>query len=169
MPKRRRKRGRPATGRDPVIGVRIPAKDIRKIDQIADALSVDRSTAVRRLLLKGLDSNSWLLRTGRGKGSTGEIVATVAAIERAKGADIAVARAKPQDKPAAEIKALRAAEEADQKPAALVQRRALQRATGMPAPRPTSTPPVHRPGQARRLSADEVKAAADRAEAHRRS
>ena len=36
MPKKRRKRGRPRTGRDPMIGVRLPASMIKKIGKIAD-------------------------------------------------------------------------------------------------------------------------------------
>jgi metal-responsive CopG/Arc/MetJ family transcriptional regulator len=131
---KRRKRGRPATGHDPILGVRVPAKIIRQIDRLAEALSIDRSRAVRRLLSEGLASNSWRLRTGKGKGLTGEIIAAKAADVRAKAAEAAVARASPETKLAAEIKAHRAGMEAEDKLSRIGDRIALQRA---------KTPPSH--------------------------
>jgi hypothetical protein len=40
------KRGRPRTGRDPVVLVRLPLRMIKKIDRLADALDADRSKAI---------------------------------------------------------------------------------------------------------------------------
>jgi hypothetical protein len=131
---------------------------------------IDRSTTVRRLLSEGLESNSWLLRTGKGKGRVGEIVAGVAASVRAKGADAAVARARPKAKLAAEIKAHRAREEALEKLNRIGDRIALQSAK-TPAPHLRKEPPtpMQKPaGRARRPSEAEVKAAVDRAMARRK-
>jgi Arc/MetJ-type ribon-helix-helix transcriptional regulator len=51
------KRGRPATGKDPMIGLRAPPPLIRKIDAWAAANSVtSRSDAIRRLVEHGLSS-----------------------------------------------------------------------------------------------------------------
>ena len=100
---RSRKRGRPATGRRPILGVRVAAKIIRKIDRLAEALSEDRSTTVRRLLLKGLESESWLLRTGKGRGLAGQLAAAGAAHERARGAEAAIARAKGEQEKIADV------------------------------------------------------------------
>jgi metal-responsive CopG/Arc/MetJ family transcriptional regulator len=165
---KRRKRGRPATGRDPVIGVRVPAKLIRKIDRIAEALSVDRSRAVRRLLEKGVVSEAWLLRTG-GKGHVGELVAAIAASERATGAEAAVARTKAkQELLGAEIKAHRARLEAVDKLNTIGDRVVLRAANAKKsAPRSRAEPPptsTYKPeGRARKLSRDEVNAAVERA------
>src|SRR4051812_37514350 len=58
--KRRKKRGRPATGHDPLVAVRLPEKVIRDIDAWAAVYRQDhemsRSTAIRCLLLLGLQS-----------------------------------------------------------------------------------------------------------------
>jgi hypothetical protein len=61
MPKKRRKkRGRPATGHDPLVPVRLPKKLIRDIDTWAEVYrdtyqGMNRSTAIRCLLLLGLE------------------------------------------------------------------------------------------------------------------
>jgi plasmid stabilization system protein ParE len=47
MPKRRRKLGRPRTGHDPMVGVRLPAARLKQIGKIAAALSCDRSGATK--------------------------------------------------------------------------------------------------------------------------
>ena len=57
--RRRKKRGRPATGRDPIVPVRLPAKLLRDIDAWSSVYrdefeGMDRSTAIRCLLLLGL-------------------------------------------------------------------------------------------------------------------
>jgi hypothetical protein len=98
MTKRRRKRGRPATGADPILGVRVPLKIIRQIDGLAEALSIDRSQTVRRLLVTGLERDAWLMRTGKRKGVIGRYINVVAAAERAKAAEESVKRARPNDK-----------------------------------------------------------------------
>ncbi len=54
--KRKKKRGRPATGVDPLIGVRLPAEWIKEIDQLAFALERDRSSVIRELLRQSLDA-----------------------------------------------------------------------------------------------------------------
>jgi nicotinamidase-related amidase len=172
MPKRR-KRGRPATGHDPILGVRVPAKVIRKIDLLGEALSMDRSATVRRLLERGLDYDSYLMRTTKGKGVTGEVVSIWAELEKARAAEVAAKCAKRRkDKVAAEINAHRATAKADEKSSALADRIALQNANKTPAPSRPGGPPaaVHKqpPRGARRLSEAEIKAAADRAEARSR-
>jgi predicted DNA-binding protein len=52
LPKRR---GRPATGKDPFVGVRLPPSLIEAIDTWAEASSVTRSEAMRRLIEAGLE------------------------------------------------------------------------------------------------------------------
>jgi hypothetical protein len=53
-----KKRGRPATGKDPLIGARLPAMLITKLDAWASRESIGRSEAVRRLLDRALASES---------------------------------------------------------------------------------------------------------------
>lgn len=48
------KRGRPATGRDPLVGVRFPHDVIKAIDAWAKAEGLSRSEAIRRLVETGL-------------------------------------------------------------------------------------------------------------------
>jgi hypothetical protein len=76
MAQKRKKQGRPRTGRDPMIGVRLPASGIKKIGKIAEAFSTNRSGAIRWLLERTLDSGlaTILLRQGRWRGMTGRIV-----------------------------------------------------------------------------------------------
>jgi hypothetical protein len=45
-----KKRGRPATGKDPLIGIRAPEELIAKIDRYAERQALTRSEAVRKLL-----------------------------------------------------------------------------------------------------------------------
>jgi hypothetical protein len=172
MPKRR-KRGRPATGHDPILGVRVPVKVIRKIDLLGEALSMDRSATVRRLIERGLAYDSYLLRTTKGKGATGEVINIFAELEKAWAAEAAAKRARRRkDKVAAEINAHRATAKAEEISSALADRIALQKANKTPAPsRPGGLPaaiPKQPPRGARRLSEAEVKAVADRAEARSR-
>lgn len=54
------KRGRPATGKDPLVGVRIPPDLISRIDQWSTSNGTSRSEAIRRLVEKALDGE----RTG---------------------------------------------------------------------------------------------------------
>jgi hypothetical protein len=52
-----KKRGRPATGRDPHIAARFPAELTKEIDAWARANDTTRSDAMRRLVELGLRSN----------------------------------------------------------------------------------------------------------------
>jgi hypothetical protein len=45
-----KKRGRPATGKDPLIGIRAPPELIAKIDRYAEHQALTRSEAIRKLL-----------------------------------------------------------------------------------------------------------------------
>lgn len=47
---RPKSRGRPATGRDPNVGTRLPTELIERIDAWADANGMTRSAAIRALL-----------------------------------------------------------------------------------------------------------------------
>jgi hypothetical protein len=113
MPKKRR-RGRPRTGHDPVVPARLPKQMLQKVNRIAELLSLDRSRVVRWLLKEGLDCGGalLLLRSGRGKGATGQYVRLVREQVIAASAVPAARRASPKKKPAAEIKAQHALEHA---------------------------------------------------------
>ncbi len=50
----KRKMGRPATGRDPMLGGRVPAETIAAIDAYAAKVGTTRSDAMRRLIEAGL-------------------------------------------------------------------------------------------------------------------
>jgi Arc/MetJ-type ribon-helix-helix transcriptional regulator len=55
MPQKRKKRGRPATGTDPLVGTRMPRDLIRDIDRWAHQNTIgSRSEAIRRLVELGL-------------------------------------------------------------------------------------------------------------------
>ena len=112
MAKRRKKRGRPRTGRDPMIGVRLPAPMIKKIGKIAEVLSTNRSGAIRWLLEESLDSGfvSALLRQGLGRGKTGRIVHAHTAKIKAEAAQAAADR--HPDNAETQAKASRARREA---------------------------------------------------------
>ena len=128
MKKRRRKRGRPRTGHDPMVGVRLPATQLKQVDKIAVALSCDRSRAIRWLLnlaMNGLPRD--LLRSGKGRSLTDAIALATVADIKAKAAADAVERARRVDKPQAEIKALRAEEQAAERQAIIADRLALRR------------------------------------------
>lgn len=53
-----KKRGRPATGRDPVIAGRVPAELIAEMDLWAKREGLGRSEAMRRLIEVGLKRSS---------------------------------------------------------------------------------------------------------------
>jgi hypothetical protein len=53
---KRKKRGRPATGTDPLYGVRIPEELMVRIEQWAKANVATRSEAIRRLVEIGLEA-----------------------------------------------------------------------------------------------------------------
>jgi hypothetical protein len=50
MGKRTRKRGRPRTGHDPMVGVRLPAIILRKIDKMAAEIGADRAMIIRLMV-----------------------------------------------------------------------------------------------------------------------
>jgi Arc/MetJ-type ribon-helix-helix transcriptional regulator len=49
-----KKRGRPATGRDPVSAVRLPVELTAEVDKWAEGHKANRSEAIRRLVELGL-------------------------------------------------------------------------------------------------------------------
>ena len=53
-----KKRGRPATGKDPLVGARLPPALIAQLDAWASRGSIGRSEAMRRLLERALASES---------------------------------------------------------------------------------------------------------------
>ena len=55
MPKK--KRGRPATGRDPLVALRLPTELIRELDGWCERAEVNRSEAIRRWVENGLMEN----------------------------------------------------------------------------------------------------------------
>jgi Ribbon-helix-helix protein, copG family len=48
--KRKKKRGRPATGQDPIVGLRLPKAEIASLDKWAKANGYTRSEAIRLLI-----------------------------------------------------------------------------------------------------------------------
>jgi hypothetical protein len=50
----KKKRGRPATGKDPLVTVRMPQTQIDDADAWGDARDIGRSEAIRRLVELGL-------------------------------------------------------------------------------------------------------------------
>jgi predicted DNA-binding protein len=53
--KKKRGRGRPATGRDPVIALRLPKETIAALDRWASGEGLTRSAAARQLIERGLE------------------------------------------------------------------------------------------------------------------
>jgi len=107
-----------------MVGVRLPAARLKQVDKIAAARCCDRSGAIRWLLDVVMDSGvpSVWLRSGKGRNLTDAIVLATGSEAKAKAADDAVERARPADKPRAEIKALRAEEEAAERQANIADR-----------------------------------------------
>jgi Arc/MetJ-type ribon-helix-helix transcriptional regulator len=60
-----KKRGRPATGRDPVSAVRLPAALTAVVDEWAQNHEANRSEAIRRLVELGLTARTKTRPTGR--------------------------------------------------------------------------------------------------------
>jgi hypothetical protein len=52
--RKKRGRGRPATGTDPMIGLRLPSEKIAKLDKWAKANGYSRSGAIRKLIDRGI-------------------------------------------------------------------------------------------------------------------
>ena len=51
-----KKRGRPATGRDPLVGVRLPPDVVERIDAWANERGVNRSEAIRAMIVAALEA-----------------------------------------------------------------------------------------------------------------
>lgn len=51
-----KKRGRPATGRDPLIALRLPAELVKAVDKWAAKRGINRSSAIRQWIEIGLAS-----------------------------------------------------------------------------------------------------------------
>jgi hypothetical protein len=106
-----------------MVGVRLPAVRLKQLDKIAAALSCDRSAAIRWLLDRAMSGlPRALLRSGKGHGVIDAIVLATVADIKAKAAADAVERARPADRPQAEIKALRAEEQAAERHASIAER-----------------------------------------------
>ena len=132
MPRRPKKRGRPATGHDPIVSIRLPVRLLRDIDAWAavyrdDTYLMDRSAAIRSLILLGLQGHSF--RAVDPKTRTTFEGPTRPVLRFYGRRDV---------------------------------RRWLDEGTGKPAKR---QPPKSMPPRGRQLTKDEIKAAADRAEA----
>jgi hypothetical protein len=111
-----------------MVGVRLPAARLRQVDKIAAALSCDRSSAIRWLLdFAMIGVPRALLRSGKGRSLTDAIALAMVSDFKAKAAAAAVERARPADKPQAEIKTLRAEEQAKEQRASIADRLALRR------------------------------------------
>jgi hypothetical protein len=168
MPKRRKKIGRPRTGHDEVLAFRAPAKMIRTLDKLAQALSMEKSEAARYVLAVGLDNLSHLLRRGRKDRAADRIAGVHVAILKAKFAEFAAKR--PGRKVEAEIRAQQAAENAEELAASegdRLARAAARRAPAASLAKPPTPPAAsymaRRGGEGRRLSDHEVKNIVDRA------
>ncbi|WP_110094081.1 ribbon-helix-helix protein, CopG family [Novacetimonas maltaceti] len=51
-----KKRGRPPTGRDPLVSARLPEPDVKAIEGWASSQDLTRSEAIRRLIQLGLET-----------------------------------------------------------------------------------------------------------------
>jgi hypothetical protein len=136
MPRKRRKRGRPRTGQDPIASVRLPKKMIRNIATVAEKLGMDRSTAHRLVLEEGFNHSGLmigLLKRGTGRGLAGQLAAAWIAEYRAEKVSQHAQRATPRRKVEMEIKALRAEEDADARTNALRDRLAVEQSRKEPS------------------------------------
>jgi hypothetical protein len=156
VPKRRKKRGRPRTGHDQMVGARLPAALIRKIDKVADVLACDRSTAIRWVIMDALTNgrSQWLIsRSQRHRGWVGAIVSDfIVQFKASEVAKNATRRGSPIAKTQAEIRIHRAQEEAEDSRSKLIDKVA----------RDESLKSRHN-APARGLSQSAVQAAVDRA------
>jgi hypothetical protein len=157
--------------------VRLAAKEVKRITQLAEMLGVNHSTVLRKLIDLGLESG-WailLLRkpSTKGRGAVGRVIGIAAAKVQATAAELAAERATGPDQVTAEIKALRAREHADALELAERDRLALAKAEKALTTAPTEpsakdhAAATHRPRRHRqqRLTEAEIKAVADRAQA----
>jgi hypothetical protein len=53
-----KKRGRPATGRHPIVGVRLPKETIARVDAWGEKRGILRSEAIRELIERGLSKRT---------------------------------------------------------------------------------------------------------------
>jgi hypothetical protein len=112
-----------------MVGVRLPAARLKQVDKIAAALSCDRSSTIRLLLdLAMIGAPRVWLRSGKGRSLTDAIALATVSDFNAKAAADAVKRARPADKVQAEIKALRAEEQAAERQASILYRLAKPKA-----------------------------------------
>ena len=81
-----KKRGRPATGRDPVSAVRLPVELTVKIDGWADDRAISRSEAIRRLVELGLTVKPRPSRSSEGQKARAKELASTA-IDKIAGVD----------------------------------------------------------------------------------
>jgi len=114
-----------------MIGTRIPERLLKKVGKVAAALCCDRSTAVRWLLEKGLDSPSATLlfrglRTRRPGRAVDRLIDIVAAVHRANLAKEAAERAPQVKKVKADIEVHRRNVHAEELRMAEVDRIALK-------------------------------------------
>lgn len=47
---KQKRRGRPPTGRDPLVGIRLPVETVAKVDEIAQADGSSRSVVIRQAI-----------------------------------------------------------------------------------------------------------------------
>jgi hypothetical protein len=138
---------------------------IKTIARVAAALNCDRSKAVRWMIECSLDSGQviGLLRSRRGRGLSDEIAGAVLAEQKARWAAEHASSAAPVAKPYAEIRALRAAEEAEGRLSMLGDRIALKQAL-KPSDPATDRVEVRSLASRRALTRAEIDAAVARAE-----
>ena len=162
---RRRKRGRPRTGRQQVVPVRLPPKMIKTIARVAAVLDCDRSKAIRWMIECSLDSGQviGLLRSRRGRSLSEEIAGAMLAEQRAHWAAEHASSATPAAKPHAEIRALRAAEKAEGHLSLVADRIAVKRALKSSHPA-TDRVEVRSVASRRPLTRADIDAAVARAE-----
>ena len=99
-----------------MVGVRLPARTLKKLNQVAEALGAARSDAIRFVLEHGLNSPrvTPLLRLRKGRGIAGWAIDAMSADYQAQLIEQRAKRAPPARKGQAEINALRVLEKAAQ-------------------------------------------------------
>jgi hypothetical protein len=87
-----------------MVGVRLPVKTIKRIERVAEALSCDRSSAIRWMINDALEQGRTRTLPWSGKGSrfADQIARSVVLGFKAKAANAAVSRAAPADRVEAE-------------------------------------------------------------------
>ena len=151
-----------------MVGVRLPARMLKKLNQVAEALGADRSDAIRFVLEHGLNSYrvTPLLRLRKGRGITGLVIDAISADYQAQLIEQRAKRARPARKGQAEINALRVAEKAAQQIETLADKLAKPRVSaisGAPALPISPSLPYGLRRARQRLSKAEVEEAVNRA------